>query len=94
MLTTRARAVQVATPALLPLPGPHGHYRRGYGLVLFLNSRGEVTAYHPYGERAWQARAPAAYSGRTHRLPPAGQQPPQHPCCGPGSGPWCLLSWR
>ena len=41
---------------MLPLPGPHGHYKRGYGLVLFLNSRGEVTAYHPYGERAWQVQ--------------------------------------
>lgn len=46
----------MATPAVLPLPGPHGHYKRGYGLVLFLNSRGEVTAYYPYGERAWQVR--------------------------------------
>lgn len=52
--------LQVATPAVLPLPGPHGHYKRGYGLVLFLNSRGEVTAYHPYGERAWQVQALAA----------------------------------
>ena len=48
--------LQVATPAVLPLPGPYGLYKRGYGLVLFLNSRGEVTAYHPYGERAWQVR--------------------------------------
>jgi len=72
---------QVATPALLPLPGPHGHYRRGYGLVLFLNSRGEVTAYHPYGERAWQARAPSAHALRTCCLPAARQQPPQRPCC-------------
>ena len=49
--------LQVAAPAVLPLPGPHGHYKRGYGLVLFLNSRGEATAYHPFGERAWQVRA-------------------------------------
>lgn len=46
--------VQVAPPAFLPVPGPRGLYQQGHGIAAFLNSRGEVTAYSPHGERLWQ----------------------------------------
>ena len=46
--------LQVVSPVVLPIPGPGGHYRQGLGLAVFLNSRGEVTAYHASGELAWQ----------------------------------------
>ena len=55
-LTCCACCVQVAPPAFLPLPGPRGWHQRGRGLVLFLNSRGELTAFSPHGQRLWQVR--------------------------------------
>ncbi len=45
---------QVAPPAFLPVPGSLGLYQQGHGLTVFLNSRGEVTAYHPNGVQMWQ----------------------------------------
>lgn len=45
---------QVAPPAFLPVPGSLGLYQQGHGLTVFLNSRGEVTAYHPSGVQMWQ----------------------------------------
>ncbi|KAK9789953.1 hypothetical protein WJX73_002050 [Symbiochloris irregularis] len=56
-----ADAVQVTAPVLLPIPGPHGHYRAGLGMAVFLNSRGEVTAYHPLGHQAWQVATAASW---------------------------------
>ena len=50
-------ALEVAPPALLPVPGPHGKVRRSRGYAVFLNSRGEVTAYNPRGRLEWQVRA-------------------------------------
>jgi hypothetical protein len=49
--------LQVAPPAFLPVPGPRGLYQQGHGLAIFLNSRGEVTAYSAHGEHIWQVRA-------------------------------------
>ena len=46
--------LQVAPPAFLPVPGTLGLYQQGHGLTVFLNSRGEVTAYDPHGEQMWQ----------------------------------------
>ena len=45
---------QAAPPTVLPIPGPRGHYRHGLGLAVFLNSRGDVTAYRASGYQAWQ----------------------------------------
>ena len=49
-------AVQVVPPVFLPVRGEKGHYHHGLGMAVFLNSRGEVTAYHPTGDQAWQVR--------------------------------------
>ncbi|KAK9806239.1 hypothetical protein WJX72_006852 [[Myrmecia] bisecta] len=48
--------VEVAPPAFLPTPGKHGHIWRSHGLAVFLNSRGEVTAYDPHGTKMWQVQ--------------------------------------
>lgn len=48
--------LQVAPPAFLPVPGSLGLYQHGHGLTVFLNSRGEVTAYGPHGGQIWQVR--------------------------------------
>jgi len=47
-------SLEVAPPALLPAPGARGHIRRSRGQAVFMNSRGEVTAYSPHGQLAWQ----------------------------------------
>ncbi|BDA41145.1 hypothetical protein COCOBI_01-8000 [Coccomyxa sp. Obi] len=46
--------LEVAPPAFLPVPGPRGLYQQGHGIAVFLNSRGEVTAYNSHGQRLWQ----------------------------------------
>ena len=46
--------MQVAPPAVLAVPGPRGHFRPGSGLALFLNNRGELTAFDRHGMRSWQ----------------------------------------
>ena len=53
--------LQVAPPAFLPVPGSLGLYQQGHGLSVFLNSRGEVSAYDPHGEQVWQVCSPQAY---------------------------------
>jgi hypothetical protein len=54
--------LQVAPPIVLPMPGKQGRYRVGKvgqkGIAVFLNSRGEMTAYDPQGEMLWQVRQP------------------------------------
>ena len=50
--------MQVAPPAFLPVPGSLGLYQQGHGLTVFLNSRGEATAYDPHGEQMWQVSLP------------------------------------
>ena len=50
--------LEVATPAVLPQPpqkGREGHHETG-NLAVFLNNRGEVTAYTSSGHKLWQAR--------------------------------------
>ena len=46
--------LQIAPPAVLPVPGRYGHYRRGGGLAVFLNSRGEITTFDSAGAPYWQ----------------------------------------
>lgn len=49
-------ALEVATPAVLPqAPSRNhmGHHQPG-NLAVFLNSRGEVTAYDSSGTKQWQ----------------------------------------
>jgi hypothetical protein len=48
--------LEVATPAVLPQPPQRsdmGHHEAG-NLAVFLNSRGEVTAYSAAGRKLWQ----------------------------------------
>ncbi len=48
--------LEVATPAVLPQPPQRsdmGHHEAG-NLAVFLNSRGEVTAYSATGRKLWQ----------------------------------------
>ena len=54
----RRFSLQIAPPAVLPVPGRYGHYRRGAGLAVFLNSRGEITAFDSTGAPYWQVGAP------------------------------------
>ena len=52
--------LEVATPAVLPQPPQRsdmGHHEAG-NLAVFLNSRGEVTAYSATGRKLWQVRVP------------------------------------
>ena len=63
-----APPLEVTTPAALPLP-PSGRGDDGpKALAVFLNSRGEVTAYDARGHKHWQvsmvsARKQCLYSG-------------------------------
>lgn len=54
--------MQVAPPIVLPLPGRHGQFHgsdlRRKGLAVFLNSRGEITAYGSTGQLHWQVYTP------------------------------------
>ena len=52
--------MQIAPPAFLPVPGSLGLYQQGHGLTVFLNSRGEATAYDPHGEQMWQVSLPVS----------------------------------
>ena len=50
--------LEVATPAVLPQTpqkGLEGHHETG-NLAVFLNNRGEVTAYTSSGHKLWQVR--------------------------------------
>lgn len=50
--------LEVAPPAVLPRPPQkrrEGHHESG-NLAVFLNNRGEVTAYTSSGHKLWQAR--------------------------------------
>ena len=58
LYSIRGPAVQIAPPAFLPVPGSLGLYQQGHGLTVFLNSRGEATAYDPHGEQMWQVSLP------------------------------------
>ena len=52
--------LEVATPAILPQPpqkSSMGHHEAG-NLAVFLNNRGEVTAYSPTGHKLWQVPLP------------------------------------
>jgi hypothetical protein len=65
----------VAPPAALPVPGRHGHYRastlRQKSIALFLNSRGEVTAYDSAGALLWQVYAGTSWrAARRDGAPP------------------------
>jgi len=49
---------------MLPVPTTAGHYRgaRGqHGLAVFLNSRGELTAFDAHGGKRWQAQSATAW---------------------------------
>lgn len=55
--------LEVATPAVLPQPpkkSDMGHHQTG-DLAVFLNSRGEVTAYSSSGQKMWQVQLPPLY---------------------------------
>jgi hypothetical protein len=60
-----AGAVAVAPPAALPVPGRGGRYAasalRQRSLALFLNSRGELSAYGAAGGLEWQAATGASW---------------------------------
>ena len=60
-------ALQVAQPIMLPIPGQRGHYRIGKvgqkGIAVFLNSRGDLTAYDAQGGMLWQV---CAWRGACH----------------------------
>jgi hypothetical protein len=60
-----AGAVTVAPPAALPVPGRGGRYAasalRQRSLALFLNSRGELSAYGAAGGLEWQAATGASW---------------------------------
>lgn len=50
---------------MLPIPTPSGHYWFKYGqrgLAVFLNSKGEMTAYGPKGNIKWQISTEAQWS--------------------------------
>eukprot|EP00891_Asterochloris_glomerata_P007069 jgi/Astpho2/7069/e_gw1.00107.25.1_t len=47
--------LEVAAPMMLPVAGPDGHVRGNRGHAVFLNSRGDVTAYTFQGRQAWQS---------------------------------------
>ena len=49
-----APPLEVATPAALPLPPSSRGDNSPKALAVFLNSRGEVTAYDARGHRHWQ----------------------------------------
>eukprot|EP00897_Mesotaenium_endlicherianum_P001124 jgi/Mesen1/11011/ME000098S10407 len=58
--------IEVATPIIMPKPEKGRHRRRSHGDVIFLNSRGEVTAYtveggvhHHHGKMRWQVSSDA-----------------------------------
>lgn len=55
-LSESAGHVEVAPPVMLPVPNKYGQYTgvRQKGLAVFLNSRGELTAYNWKGNRLWQ----------------------------------------
>mmetsp|Transcript_21460 Transcript_21460/g.51195 ORF Transcript_21460/g.51195 Transcript_21460/m.51195 type:complete len:700 (-) Transcript_21460:224-2323(-) len=55
-------SVEIAPPAMLPIPSRR-HPNRGY--LCFLNSRGEVTAYH--GKKVWQISTGASWSPQMPR---------------------------
>ena len=59
--------MQIAPPAFLPVPGSLGLYQQGHGLTVFLNSRGEATAYDPHGEQMWQVSACLCLSQQIYR---------------------------
>lgn len=54
----------MAKPIMMPKPTSNGHYRavRGqHGYAVFLNSRGELTAYNAHGRRMWSAQTGATW---------------------------------
>jgi hypothetical protein len=54
----------MAKPIMMPMPTAKGHYRsvRGqHGHAVFLNSRGELTAYTPQGVRKWSSQTGATW---------------------------------
>jgi hypothetical protein len=65
----RVGPVEVAPPVMLPVPGRRGGYRPSgigqRGMAVFLNSRGELTAYSHGGELLWQVFAGVGW--RTQR---------------------------
>ncbi|CAA7391968.1 unnamed protein product [Spirodela intermedia] len=61
------QSLEVATPILLPRPDGHRHRKGSHGDVIFLNNRGEMTAYSPglHGEDAvwrWQITTGASWT--------------------------------
>lgn len=63
----RLGPVEVAPPIVLPIPGHRGHYLKPVNLAVFLNSRGEVSAYDERGHLMWQVRAPIAWTKYSHK---------------------------
>eukprot|EP00210_Caulerpa_lentillifera_P006288 g6007.t1 len=48
--------IDVASPEMLPIPTPRGHYRFRYGqrgYAIFLNNEGELTAFDSKGKKQW-----------------------------------------
>ncbi|MBA0618121.1 hypothetical protein Godav_027511 [Gossypium davidsonii] len=45
--STNGGALEVATPILIPRSDGHMHRKKSHGYIVFLTSRGEVTAYSP-----------------------------------------------
>ncbi|CAA6656401.1 unnamed protein product [Spirodela intermedia] len=67
------QSLEVATPILLPRPDGHRHRKGSHGDVIFLNNRGEMTAYSPglHGEDAvwrWQITTGASWTNPPFRL--------------------------
>ncbi|KAM7252154.1 hypothetical protein ACFE04_024037 [Oxalis oulophora] len=65
--TSDVSSLEVATPIFIPKNDGHGHGKRSHGDVVFLTSRGEVTAYSPssHGHDAiwqWQLLTDATWS--------------------------------
>jgi hypothetical protein len=56
---------------MLPLPGRHGQFHgsdlRRKGLAVFLNSRGEITAYGSSGQLHWQVFTPCNWRAQRGR---------------------------
>ncbi|PRW61178.1 FG-GAP repeat-containing isoform B [Chlorella sorokiniana] len=69
------REIEMAPPIFLPQPGKKGQYRAGLGqkgMVVFLNSMGELSAYDSAGDLLWQHAAGTSWrSSEDEDVPPA-----------------------
>lgn len=62
--------LDIAPPAMLPIPTPRGELRFRYGqrgYALFLNNRGEVTAFNARGRRKWTINTNCGWNAKRHK---------------------------